>query len=164
MTTPSTGIFSPGRTMTTSPTCTSSTGTSTSLPSRSTRAVFAFSPRSLRMASEVWPFARASSSRPSRMSAMIMVDVSKYVAGIWPPIMTRCGPEGRYDAVQVGGARAHGDEHVHVGRAVLQRGPRALVEPPADPELDRAWPAGKRTDRPDSPRKAEVDSVPSLAL
>ncbi len=91
MTTPSTGIFSPGRTMTTSPTCTSSTGTSASLPSRSTRAVFAFSPRNLRMASDVCPFARASSRRPSRMSAMIMVDVSKYVAGIWPPIIRLSG-------------------------------------------------------------------------
>src|SRR3990172_5030930 len=52
-TTPSTGIFSPGRTTTRSPTTTSSTGTSISLPPRTIRAVLAFSPMSLRIASEV---------------------------------------------------------------------------------------------------------------
>ena len=59
-TTPSTGIFSPGRTTTRSPTCTASTGMSTSRPSRTTRAVFACRPMSFLMASEVRPLARAS--------------------------------------------------------------------------------------------------------
>ena len=61
---PSTGTFSPGRTSTRSPVATSRTGMSTASPPRHTRAVLACRPMSLRMASEVWPRARASSSRP----------------------------------------------------------------------------------------------------
>ncbi len=59
-TSPSVGIFSPGRTIMTSPTSTSSIGTSTSSPSRSTRAVFASSDRSFWMAAEVRPRALVS--------------------------------------------------------------------------------------------------------
>ncbi len=55
ITTPSVGIFSPGRTMSTSPTSISSIGTSTSPPSRSTRAVFASSESSFWIAAEVRP-------------------------------------------------------------------------------------------------------------
>ena len=74
---PSTGTFSPGLTSTSSPTATSPTGMSTVLPSRQTRAVLACRPMSLRMASEVWPRARASSRRPSTMKATIITAVSK---------------------------------------------------------------------------------------
>ena len=76
-TTPSTAIFSPGRTMTMSPATTSSIGTSSSSPSRTTRAVFACRPISRLIAAEVWPFARASSQRPKRISATITAAVSK---------------------------------------------------------------------------------------
>ena len=51
VTSPSTGIFSPGRTTTVSPTRTSSTGRSISLPSRTTRAVLACRPISFLIAS-----------------------------------------------------------------------------------------------------------------
>ena len=71
LTTPSVGTFSPGRTCTRSPTTTSDTGISTGWPSRSTRAVGGCSCSSLRMASEVWPRARASSKRPSSTSVRI---------------------------------------------------------------------------------------------
>jgi len=71
VTMPSTGIFSPDFTMTRSPGTTASTGSSVSLPSRTTCAAFALSPASRRIASDVRPLARASSSLPSRMSAMI---------------------------------------------------------------------------------------------
>ena len=63
-TTPSVGIFSPGRTTTRSPLTTPSMGISVSTPSRTTRAVFGFSPIRRWMAWEVFPFALASSSRP----------------------------------------------------------------------------------------------------
>ena len=69
MTFPSTGIFSPGRTTTTSLTSTSSTGMSLSLPSRITRAVLACSPISFLIAWEVRPFALISSARPRTTSA-----------------------------------------------------------------------------------------------
>jgi hypothetical protein len=71
MTTPSTGSVSPGRTNTLSPTSTNSTATSTSWPPRCTVAVLGRSARRRRMAWEVCPLARASSSRPRRMSAMM---------------------------------------------------------------------------------------------
>ena len=71
VTTPSTGIFSPGFTMTRSPGTTASTGMSASFPSRTTCAALARSPARWRIAAEVRPRARASSSRPSRMSAMM---------------------------------------------------------------------------------------------
>ena len=57
---PSVGTFSPGRTTITSPTCTWSTGTSTSCPSRSTRAARASISSSLRMAWLARPLALAS--------------------------------------------------------------------------------------------------------
>ena len=47
VTTPSTGTFSPGLTRMRSPTCTSSTGTSTSCPSRKTVAILGASPTSV---------------------------------------------------------------------------------------------------------------------
>ncbi len=68
---PSTGTFSPGRTITISPSCTCSIGISSSLPSRNTRAVFAWRPMSLRMASPVPPLAIASRRRPSIMRVMM---------------------------------------------------------------------------------------------
>ena len=70
MTTPSTGTRSPGRMRIRSPTSTSAVGTSTSCPSRSTRAVRGASATSRRIASDVRPRARASSQRPSTTSVM----------------------------------------------------------------------------------------------
>ena len=76
-TTPSTGIFSPGRTSTRSPTITCSRGTSISTPSRRTRALGGARAKRRRMASEARPRVRASSQRPSRMKVMIIRAVSK---------------------------------------------------------------------------------------
>ena len=76
VTVPSTGTFSPGRTTTRSPARTSSTGTSTSWPSRRTRAVRAWSDSSASMAADVPALARISRSRPSRMSATMTAAVS----------------------------------------------------------------------------------------
>ena len=70
-TTPSTATFSPGRTRNRSPTATSAAGTSTSVPSRKTRAVLGVRSSSRRIASDMRPLARASSRRPRRMSAMM---------------------------------------------------------------------------------------------
>ena len=75
--TPSTGTFSPGRTRTRSPTCTASMGMSSSTPSRTTRAVRACKPISALIAAPVCFLARASSQRPSRISARMMTAVSK---------------------------------------------------------------------------------------
>ena len=77
MTSPSTEICSLGLTITTSPGCTAAIGISYSSPSSSTRASFGRSAISLRTASEVWPFARASSVRPRRINPMIAAAVSK---------------------------------------------------------------------------------------
>ena len=74
--TPSTGIRSPGRTRTTSPTITSSIATIVSTPSRSTRASFAPSASKARSALEARPRARASKKRPSKRNAMIAAEVS----------------------------------------------------------------------------------------
>ncbi len=76
----STGTFSPGRMTTSSPTTTSSTGISVSVPPRTTRAVRACNPSSARMASPVPALARASSSRPSRIRVMITPTASKYTS------------------------------------------------------------------------------------
>jgi len=56
---PSTGIFSPGRTTTTSPMTTSSAGISVSIPARMTVAILGCRLSSLRMASLAPPLARA---------------------------------------------------------------------------------------------------------
>ena len=77
-TTASTGIFSPGRITTSSPTITSSTGISASAPARTTRAVRACNPSSSRMACPVSALARVSISRPSRIRVRITPVVSKY--------------------------------------------------------------------------------------
>src|SRR5262249_10870521 len=68
VTCPSMGIFSPGRTTTTSLTRTSSTGTSISLPSRITCAVLACRPISFLIACEVRPLTLISSARPRTTS------------------------------------------------------------------------------------------------
>jgi len=66
-TTPSVGIFSPGRTRISSPFTTSSAGMSTGCPSRITRAVRGLRPTRRLMAWEVFPFVLASSRRPRTM-------------------------------------------------------------------------------------------------
>ena len=76
-TTPSVAIFSPGWTTKTSPTRSSATGMSTSSPSRRTRASFAPSSRSLRMAADARALARASRYRPSRISVVTTAATSK---------------------------------------------------------------------------------------
>ena len=76
-TTPSTGIFSPGRTAKTSPRRTCPTGTVTSLPSRSRVAVWGASFIRLLRASVVRPLERASSILPTVMRVRIMAADSK---------------------------------------------------------------------------------------
>jgi hypothetical protein len=75
-TTPSVGIFSPGRTTITSLTSSSSACTWTSTPSLTITAVLACRSIRRRIASEVLLFALASRYLPNRISAMIIVDVS----------------------------------------------------------------------------------------
>ena len=76
-TTPSTGMFSPGRTTKMSPFSTSSTPTVTSWPSRRTVAVLGASFMRLLSASVVLPLLRASSILPTVMSVSIMAAASK---------------------------------------------------------------------------------------
>ena len=77
-TAPSTGTFSPGRTRSRSPTCTSSSGTSPSDPSScSRRAVFGARPSRDLMALDVWLRARSSSTCPSSTSVMMTAAASK---------------------------------------------------------------------------------------
>ena len=73
---PSTGICSPGRTTTISPTCNRSICISSSTPPRNTRATLGCIPISLRMASEVFPLARSSIIFPVRTKAMITAEAS----------------------------------------------------------------------------------------
>jgi hypothetical protein len=77
ITAPSTAILSPGRTMMTSPGRIASTGTSSSPPSRTTRAVFGCNVRRRRMASLALPFALASRKRPNRTRVTITALASK---------------------------------------------------------------------------------------
>ena len=90
-TTPSTGTFSPGRTTTRSPTSTWATGTSVSEPPRTTRAVLGCRPMRALMAAPVCPLARASSSRPSRISVMMKAAESKYIGTLMPSCSKRPG-------------------------------------------------------------------------
>ncbi len=76
VTTPSTGIFSPGRMRTMSPTTTCSTGMSLSTPSRTTSAVLGASPTSAVTAAAVRFLARASIHFPASTSAMMISEVS----------------------------------------------------------------------------------------
>ena len=81
ITTPSTGMLSPGRTTKTSPVFTSATGTSVSAPSRSNTAVWGASFIRLFRALVVFPLDRASSILPTVIRAGIMAADSKYS---WP--------------------------------------------------------------------------------
>ncbi len=76
----SVGSRSPGRIRISSPTARSAISTSTQSAPRLTRAVFGCSPINFWIASPVRPFARASSQRPSRISAMIAAAASKYTS------------------------------------------------------------------------------------
>ncbi len=76
-TTPSTGTFSPGRTRSRSPTTMSAMATSVSTSPRTSVAVLAWSPTRRRMAPVVWPLARCSSHRPTRIRPMMMAEESK---------------------------------------------------------------------------------------
>ena len=142
-TTPSTGTFSPGRTRTASPTWTIATGTSRSTPvgwpfssSSTTRAVLACRPISRLMAALVWPLARASSQRPSRIRAMMMTRALVIRLGRHAPRDGDAGQERHEHAEQVGNGGAGGDQRIHVRRAVAERLPGAPIEAPAGPELD----------------------------
>ena len=75
-TTPSTGIFAPGRTSSRSPTTTSAVGTSTGSPSRSTTAIGGASSSSVRIASFAPPRARISNQCPSSTNAVSTVAAS----------------------------------------------------------------------------------------
>ena len=76
-TTPSTGMFSPGRTRKISSFWTCSMGTVISFPSRSSTAVLGASFMRLFSASVVFPLERASSILPTVMRARIMAADSK---------------------------------------------------------------------------------------
>ena len=76
--TPSAGIFSPGRTTISSPSVSSSTGTTTSAPSRTTVACFGARSISFSIALEVRPLERASSHFPKVIRVTIMPADSKY--------------------------------------------------------------------------------------
>ena len=76
----STGIFSPGRITSSSPTTTCSTAFSFSGPSRTARAVRGCSPSSSRTACPVPALARVSISRPSTIRVRITPVVSKYTS------------------------------------------------------------------------------------
>ena len=136
-TTPSTGTFSPGRTRTMSSWRTSAMGRSTSPPPRTTRAVRGCRPMSVRMASPVWPLARASSRRPSRMRVMMSAAESKYIGVPRPWWSKKPGKSDPGGAVEVGGRRAQHDQRVHGGAAVARGRQRGAIELPADPELHR---------------------------
>ena len=92
ITMPSTGTDSPAFTISVSPACTSSTGITTSCPSRSIVAVFGARFISLVIASEVFPFARASSVFPKVISVRIMPADSKYksIIKLWTVIISPC--------------------------------------------------------------------------
>jgi len=77
-TTPSTGIFSPGRTRIKSPIMTSSVGISNSSPLRITRAVVTRKFINFLIASEVRPLAFASRYFPNLIKVIMTAAVSKY--------------------------------------------------------------------------------------
>jgi hypothetical protein len=76
MTVPSTGIRSPGRTITISPDLTSPSGFSIQLFARSTRAVGGKSVTSFLRAADVFRLALASIARPARTNPMITMTAS----------------------------------------------------------------------------------------
>ena len=88
---PSTGIRSPGRTITVSPASTDSNGRSRSASSRSTRAVLGCRCTSERSADEVRCLARASNMLPVRINAMISTTASKYTSGATPRLIKKSG-------------------------------------------------------------------------
>ena len=111
-TTASTGIFSPGRITSSSPTATASTGISVSVPSRTTRAVRACRPISSRMA---WPGAGLGPGldQPPQhdQGKMIPAALEVHVPNVGGK---QPGREGDQHAIAVGGGRAQGDQAVHV--------------------------------------------------
>ena len=85
-TTPSVGIFSPGRTNIISPICKSFIGTSISLPSTIILALFAPISKSFLIAWDAFPFARTSKYFPSKWKVIMVVAIStKVCIGIKNP-------------------------------------------------------------------------------
>ena len=139
VTTPSTGIFSPGRTRTRSPTTTCSTGTSTSAPSRSTRAVFGASPTRAVIAAAVRFLALrlhppAGQDQGEDHQRGLEVHVQRQA-----PPLGGGRPQGDEGAVAVGDAGAQRDQGVHVGRAVPGGGPGGAVDVRGRPRTARRW-------------------------
>ena len=90
-TTPSAGTRSPGRTTTSSPRTSCDTGSSTSRPSRRTRATWGRRACSARIASPVCRLARPSSHLPSSTRVITTAEASKYRCGIpWPAWRSIC--------------------------------------------------------------------------
>jgi len=83
-TSPSTGMRSPGLTMTRSCSTSAAIGTSISCSSRRTRAWSGRSPASARRAAAVCRFARASKVLPTSTSEMMNSTASKYTSGDTP--------------------------------------------------------------------------------
>ena len=141
MTTPSTGIFSPGRTRNRSPTAIASIATSSSPVAVMRRAVFGASPSSARIAPEVRSRARNSSTCPSSTSTVMTAAASKYTATA--PCMSR--KRGRKQlrrqradhAVEPGHAGAHRDQREHVEISGEQRMPAAHEERRTRPQHHR---------------------------
>ena len=80
---PSTGMRSPGSTMTSSSTLTSAIGTLVSTPLRNTRAVSGRNACRARMASVACRLARASSHLPNKINVMTTDEDSKYSGAVW---------------------------------------------------------------------------------
>ena len=154
VTTPSTGIFSPGRTRSRSPTCTCASGTSCSLPSGSIRrAVFGASPSKDLIAAEVCERALSSRIWPSRVSEMMTAAASKYTA-TRPMEMKRCRKDlrrdGRHHAVderRAGAERRSASTYWGCGsRSTARRERRRASRPtarrarPAPARPSSAWP------------------------
>ena len=90
---------------------------------------------------DVWLRARSSSTCPSSTSVVITAAGSKYTATV-PPCPRKesgkiPGSNGRNHAVEIGRARAHGDQREHIWTAVDDRCPAALKERPAAPQHHR---------------------------
>ena len=128
-TTPSVAIFSPGRTTNRSPGWTRSTGTTTSCPSRRSRASFAPSSRSARIAAPARPRARVSRNRPRRISVVITAPTSKYVSA------SSSATSATTDHVQAASVPIETSVSIVAARMARVRH-RGAVERPAGPEDD----------------------------
>ena len=136
-TTPSTGTLSPGRTRSRSPATTVASSTSSSTPSRTRRAVVAWSADQPPDRARGPPLRPALEPPPEQDQADDDRRAVEVGHGLDAGRLHQLGPQRHHHRIAPGGGGPDGDQRVHRHAAVAAGPPGRAVEAAARPELDQ---------------------------